>query len=83
MSLSFPPADHPMAIDPAQVAEVLARRAELPSLPALKMRGLRGQPAMVKRVISLCILADDTLALVSIGRRGGHAIEWRFGKVGA
>ena len=37
-------------------------------------------PAM-RRIEGLVLLADDTLALVSVGKRGGHKIEWRFGKL--
>ena len=55
---------------------------QIPTLRAAKMCWPRRMidPAM-RRIEGLVLLADDTLALVSVGKRGGHKIEWRFGKL--
>ena len=37
----------------------------------------------IDRVVFFVLLANDDLALVSVGRRGGHRIEWVFGPLPA
>jgi len=82
MALSFPSPSSPIAafVDPAHVAEAATRLTELPTISELKFRGRANTDPAVKRIFSLALLADDSIALVSVGRRGGHKIEWNFGK---
>jgi hypothetical protein len=45
----------------------------------LQGRSLARHNPAIKRVIYFVLLASDELALVSVGRRGGHRVEWVFG----
>lgn len=82
-ALSFPSEGSALAarIDPAHIAACAAQRHRLPSLPEAKLRysrQIRESAGAIWRIEGVVILADDTLALVSVGIRGGHKIEWRF-----
>lgn len=83
--LSFPAASAAIAsrIDPAHIAECAAQAHRLPSLAEAKLRysrQVRESGGAIRSIECVCLLADDTLALVQIGARGGHKINWRFGK---
>lgn len=76
-SFSFPPAGHEAAetFDPAHFAEVSVRRSELRTLNDLRFEA-RGAAVGCQ---SYCLLADDSIALVYVGPRGGKRIIWNFG----
>lgn len=77
MSFSFPSADHPAAetFDPAHFAEIVDRRSELRTINELRCEARDG----VVAVQSYCLLANDSIALVRVGPRGGKRIIWNFG----
>jgi len=76
-SFRFPSAGHVAAenFDPAYFAEVAARRAELPTLADLRFKA---KGAMIG-CESFCLMADDSIALVRVGSRGGKRVIWNFG----
>ena len=83
--LNFPPAGSELSerLDADYVKFCATReRSRLPTLREAKLGWPRRMtdPAM-RRIEGLVLLADDTLALVSVGKRGGHKVEWRFGKL--
>lgn len=41
-----------------------------------------GADPAAKRVVYFVVRANDDLALVSVGRRLGHRVEWNFGPAG-
>ena len=69
--------------DVADLVEVGAGRA----LPVVGLAGARakarrffeGADHAAKRVCYFVLLANDDLALVSVGRRLGVKVEWKFG----
>lgn len=77
MSFSFPTADHPAAETFCAVhfAEVSVRKGELRTMCELKADAREG----VEAVESYCLLANDDIALVRVGIRGGKRIIWNFG----
>ena len=86
MALSFPQADSEIAahIDAQHVSDAAKTPHLLSTLPQAKIgwaRTIRESGSAINRIFGLCLLADDTLALVAVGPRGGHKIEWKFGRV--
>ena len=77
MPFSFPAADHPAAetFDPAHFAEIVARRGELKTANELRFEARGG----VVAVQSYCLMANDDIAIVRVGPRGGKRIIWNFG----
>jgi len=76
-SFSFPAASH-LANETfcaAHFAEVVARKGELRTLKELRFKAISG----VVAVRSYCLLANDDIALVDCGPRGGKKIIWNFG----
>lgn len=73
----FPSADHPVseAFCADHFAEVVSRKSELRTMCELKADAREG----VEAVESFCLLANDDIALVRVGIRGGKRIIWNFG----
>lgn len=70
-------------IDRDHFAEIAARRGELSTLPEAKRawsRQIRKSGARMRRIEGFCLMADDSIALVSVGALGAHRIEWNFGR---
>lgn len=79
MSLLLPASDSTVR-EAFEVADLAARRWDtFAASKAAALRMLKAQPA-ASRVFCLVIRADDEIQLVSFGPRGGHRVEWRFGK---
>ena len=78
MSFSFPTADHIAAetFCPAQFAEVACRKGELRTLRELTADARDG----IEAVIAYCLMANDDIALVRVGVRGGKKVLWNFGQ---
>lgn len=79
-TIKFPPADHPLfpIIDPAHVKNCVEGLVEFPTLSGLKAQGRRNTEPNMPRIYSMCLLGNDSVALVSVGKRGAHKVEWRF-----
>lgn len=78
MSFSFPPNGSIAAetFDPAHFAEVACRKGELRTLREITTDARDG----IEAVISYCLLANDDIALVRVGIRGGKKVLWNFGQ---
>ena len=85
MSHALPPQGHParemfavedlVAIATRQVDPIDLQRAKF----AAKRYFAAASPA-ARRVVYIIMRSDnDQLELISVGRRGGHKVEWRFG----
>ena len=76
MAFTFPPANHEAAIGfcHAHFAEICARKAELKTVGEMRFAAKNGAVA----VQGYCLLADDTIAIVRIGARGGKRVLWKF-----
>jgi len=75
-NFNFPSADHEASIGfcPDHFAEVCARKSELKTLPEMRFEARNGAVA----VQGYCLLADDTIAIVRVGVRGGKRVLWKF-----
>ena len=84
MSYSLPPVGHKARdlFDLTQLVAIGTGKEEpvfgLPTVLRLGRDVLAANPAAV-RVNYIVCKADDSLELVSVGRRGGWTREWRFG----
>ncbi len=76
-SFSFPPADHAASVGFCEdhFAEVVARKAELNTFADLRFKARGAQVGCQ----SYCLMADDSIALVYCGPRGGKKVIWNFG----
>jgi len=76
-SFSFPAASHPAneTFCADHFAQVVARKGELKTLKELRFEARD----WIVGVQSYCLLADDSIALVYCGPRGGKKIIWNFG----
>jgi hypothetical protein len=82
-ALSFPSEGSALAarIDRGHIEACAAQAHRLPSLGEAKLRysrQIRESGGAIRRIEGIVLLANDSLALVSVGARGGHKIEWRF-----
>lgn len=85
--LQFPPSAHPAAqmVDADHVREILASGHVPPSI--IEARGMARKAfanhgpnaGALRRVVFFALRHDDSLALVSFGRRLGQRVEWVFG----